>query len=131
MRSPFRDLFVALPTAVFEMLQGIGEAAVEQARSRGRTYSRAAMLEVPAVLLTRDVRQMLERHYDWQKVETAYRSETECSIVYIVRLGCGHRHRFDVDEMGIMFAGPCDIMDVIDGAAVKNLPCYCVPRRSW
>lgn len=126
----FRDLFVELPLAVFEALQGIGEAAVHEAQRKQteRQVRLSALCSPYGELLQYAVRTI---GYGLGWCETAvYRSDMTTALTVRVRLGCGHVHRFEIDELRLAFApnkSACVIDAVYEHADERS--CCCIPRE--
>lgn len=131
--APFRELFVELPRALFESLQAIGEAAVE--RAKGDTTSLLKDL-YPAPRLwfawLEPAARALGEFYGWREVIRTERDPLDHYITLVVRLGCGHRQRYRIDELSMLRADHAAsridlICDIIERT---ERPCQCVQRPS-
>lgn len=128
--DPFRDLFVELPRAVFEALQGIGEAAVTRATERmrrpiGRRWTAGDVLREQLV------GNHLRSRYGWQSFE-AKRLPDRCETRIYVWLGCHHRHVIDLPDQLLEHTGrPAfeAMLDALDREAEQARRCYCVQRE--
>lgn len=118
--APFRELFVELPRAVFETLQGIGEQAVRKASEPPRR-STFGTIEL------NDAAQMICRRYGWRNCEVV-RCAASRDFEIGVRLLCGHQLRYVIDDYAL--ASAAHTIDAIDSAVQENPRfCHCVPKE--
>lgn len=127
--APFRELFVELPRAIFEALQGMAEVAVHRAEdaqraplSRGQSATETLKVFVAAV---RD-------RYGWQRT-VVERAPYDAAWLITVKLACGHLHRISIDEHWWHSLSKYDLapafVDRLDREA-DHRSCTCVARPS-
>lgn len=129
--APFRELFVELPRALFETLQGIGEQAVRNAPSPAllRDLYPTPRRTFVDTLREPSVGHILCHRFGWGSV-SVIRAATEPAVDFRVFLACGHRHRIRVSEMALEdAASPVDVtLRALErGMLVRS--CYCVQRE--
>lgn len=127
--SIFRPLVNALPEAIFEMLQGIGEAAVAKAQEPKPHHRPSQTTRLRDGLNSTLGRYLCER-YGWAGV-ASWRSTRTDALVIAARMPCGHQHRMPFDECALEDVRPQRILDLIDKAwlrASRRL-CYCVVQQ--
>lgn len=126
--APFRELFVELPRALFETLQGIGEAAVAKA-----TTTTTAGQTLGATRMAYDdgaIARWLCQRFGWVSV-TTQRSPALRETHFCARMPCRHWHVIPVDDQVLYDSMPGAFIDAID-AYQEDYPrsCYCTPRAS-
>lgn len=131
MSGPFRELFVELPSALFEVLQAIGEEAAR--RSGGidasymfkRTYGPRTYGANP--WLTDFAARALASRYGFRRIEMS-RSAANVEVYGRAIQGCGHEARFWVDELALHL-DLSSALEAIDRAVeLAGRGCYCVER---
>lgn len=130
--TPFRDLFIELPRAVFEVLQGIGEAVVADAlRSPATNRAAAPRPQRSSSLFSdRHIRLVLQR-YDWTHAELE-RAVADDTLVLVVQRECLHwqRYKFHANEIAACHA-PREEVELLDRVVERtNRRCYCVQREA-
>lgn len=125
--TPFRDLFVELPAAVFEALQAIGEAAVVKAGAPA-----VARLPRPdrrdSLFTERWIRRVHER-YGWHWAELRRHESTE-EMQILAALDCGHLQVYIADRRAVaLVRGPVDEIELLDRIVDRTeRGCQCVRR---
>lgn len=96
--APFRDLFVELPAAVFEILQSIGNEAAR------RALPPQPVNPPPTSNLDRidNAGRALARYMGWREVIRTERVQFECWTDILVRLDCGHIQRYRLDDLVLL-----------------------------
>lgn len=128
MTSPFRELFVELPRALFDALQAIGEGAIKQAEVKRDAERRLAEPAAKPSLIDAYVKWTMGR-FGWRRAETR-RIAHETTTYILAELDCGHGQKYDVDESRMMRCrGAAEEVDLLD-RIVADTPrrCYCVER---
>lgn len=131
MSAPFRDLFIELPRAVIETLQGIGEEAVR--KEHHRQY--APQIEAPtmrAALRSPTVLRCLCERYGWESMEVSRSAECQTTRLW-PWWPCGHRQLFELPDALLMAMGRAGIeglLDDLDRQSEAGRRCYCVQRDS-
>jgi hypothetical protein len=132
--APFRELFVELPRAVFETLQGIGEEAVRRAGGMEHVLGTLYPARPPTLLdvVQSEAGQALCGRYGWRGFEVrrlADRYETRL----VVERSCGHRTACDLwDEVLLAPRTARDALvltDALDEHDRTGRRCYCVQRE--
>lgn len=140
MSAPFRELFVELPRAVFEVLRGIGEEALRGAGGVANMDSAADMFKAAyaprpqrsSLFSHRCIRLVLQRYNNWTHAEIE-RAVDEDALDLVVFPECPHwqRYRFHASEIAAC-RGPEDEIDLLDrvvGSTERR--CYCVQREEF
>jgi hypothetical protein len=133
MSSPFRELFVELPRAVFESLQAIGEGAVAKAKGSGGSLDHSSMAHMYKTLygIDADMFESVKRHickrYGWHRFEMR-RLETCAKTCIVAEFPCGHRRLIEIDDQTFL-AAPTSFVDALDRDAERGRRCYCVQRE--
>lgn len=97
MSAPFRDLFVELPQALLEVLQGIGEAAVYRCTEKRIDDAIARSVEprrVPRLLSflrNPGPRRMLAEMFGWLDLNEPLHAAMEPAVELRVIRACGHQ----------------------------------------
>lgn len=130
MSAPFRELVVELPRALFEVLQGIAEAAVRPATMA--TPRRDS--ELLAFLRGATPRRLFAERYGWLAIEEPIFAADDDAVDLVVRRGCGHRSRVRLDGRLFTELRPRAALDELDLQLFRHdeheRRCYCVPRPS-
>jgi hypothetical protein len=133
--APFRELFVELPTAVFETLRAIGEGAVEKARTGDYAYMfkthyvpRPAPARRASLFESRHTR-LIAHRYGWIDAELRKMIDRD-SLQLGVILNCGHLQRYEVNELSILrCSSAADEVALLDSVVDGTLRgCSCVQR---
>lgn len=121
--GPFRDLFIALPEALFETLQAIGDEAI---RLGLVPPTRPPFVDA---LGADSIASVLCEQFGWARVHVG-RDPCNRSIAFGVKHHCGHWHRFDIEEHALhLCARP--VLDQIAAERDRNpRSCYCTPREA-
>jgi hypothetical protein len=127
--APFRDLFVELPRALFETIKGIGEHAIRRAQAPGsmaHLYKQAYPASARVYLASdRYIRLVFER-YGWRSA-TVVRLELGRETEINVKLSCGHRASYVVDEIEQVRTERCDEIALLDRIVDETgTRCSCV-----
>lgn len=120
--SPFRDLFVELPRAVFDALHAWGEAVIVKAQQPEPRR--------PSLFAGKCINVVLAR-YNWRRAETR-RIEHECTTYVLAELDCGHGMMYPISDQTIALAdNPYDEIKILDDA-IDRTPkrCYCVQKET-
>lgn len=129
--APFRELFIELPRAVFEVLHGLGEAVVADAlRSPATNRAAAPRPQRSSSLFSdRHIRLVLQR-YDWTHAELE-RAIDDDALVLVVQRECLHwqRYKFHANEIAACHA-PREEVELLDRVVERtDRQCYCVQRE--
>ncbi len=128
MSAPFRDLFVELPRAIFEALQGIGEQAVRNARPPTPHHRPSAAFSLMEATNGKWLADWLCERFGWKRIEM-WRSARDRDLMLMVRLECGHNTEFPISESSLELAHPTNIVDLIaDCWEQAGRGCRCVVR---
>ena len=128
MSAPFRDLFVELPLALFETLQGIGEQAVRNAHPQEPYCKPSASSAFIDAVNNAFLGDRLCERFGWKSVEV-WRSAVTRDTEFGVSLHCGHRCSFPIPDRLIEATPTIQIADLIaDAWDSGGRACYCVPR---
>jgi hypothetical protein len=124
--SPFRDLFIELPHALFE---GIAEQAVRAAPPPVHVWAQPRwqlLLEHP------EFAQFLRREFGWLEIQAriqARRSPLRDEVVVLGRLECGHTHVVIIPEFVLRLTD--NLIDTILNAIDRTpRPCFDM-RADW
>lgn len=122
--APFRDLFVELPRALFETLQGIGEAAIKKAGTPPSPGPLAAAWKPPWWRTEWLWRRLAER---WGITALEIGRNATMQTVYLAfRRRCGHCGRGELDERALAIANS-NGLDALDRAFDDaERECYCM-----
>lgn len=126
MGAPFRGLFVELPAAVFEALQGIGEAAIS-ARQTAQTAAPPPR-QRETLFSERWIRRVHSRYgWHWAQLQ---RREDDRTMRILAELDCGHLQSYSVDERSVaLVRGPADEIALLDRIVdTTERRCLCVQR---
>ena len=128
MSATFRDLFVELPLALFETLQGIGEQAVRDAQPQEPYRKPSASSVFISAVNNAFLGDWLCERFGWKSVEV-WRCAVSRDTEFGVRLHCGHQCSFPISDMSIEGTPTIQIADLIaDAWNSSGRACYCVPR---
>lgn len=125
--TPFRELFVELPRAVFETLQAIGEAMVVKQREfqspRVPAYRQPWWLSV-------SIGRLLAHRWNVAEVWLS-RREDRNAIQVDARRYCGHLARGELDERRLHLAAMSECVTALDEAFDSSeRSCQCMePQR--
>lgn len=132
--TTFRELFIELPRAVFETLQGIGEAAVRAAEPVPSTSTAFVRPSAVSLLLNSfeegsSLNAHMAERLGWRKftlMRSAMREEIEVRAVR----WCGHRVKGFIDEMGLHASpfAPGAFLDALAGISECRW-CTCMRRE--
>ena len=125
MSAPFRELFVELPRALLEVLQGIGEEAVRQARPSQVVHRRPSPL---LALDENDVGKFLCKHLRCKSI-ASWRSVSHRTTAFAARAQCGHKREFEIsDTAAIEDSRPQLAIELIARGYDGSRTCFCVER---
>jgi hypothetical protein len=126
--SPFRDLFVELPRALFDALQGIGEQAVRNAQKPTPHHRPSIASTFTDATNGKWLADWLCERFGWTHVEV-WRSAADRNVMFMVGMGCGHNTEFSVSEMLLESIPQTGIADLIsDCWDHADRGCFCVQR---
>lgn len=128
----FREMFVELPRAVLEALQGIGEQAVRKAQAYKAPEQTRSRTPTLADLFTH-VAGILRERYGWRRA-VCVRLADRCSYEITALLSCGHLHRIEIEEELFLHArGGADAADALFDRldrVRRQRSCTCIPRAA-
>jgi hypothetical protein len=132
--APFRDLFVELPRAVFEVLQGIGERAASDglAQMHRDLYPARREPRLLTFLRNAEMRRLLAERYGWREIGEPALAVADDGVDLVIRRACGHRSRVRLDGRIFDELRPRAAIDELDRHLFRfherGRRCYCVPR---
>ena len=127
MSASFRDLFIELPRAVFEILQGAAEhAAMQIVPPAPRPRPRNQLYGMPGA-----IRHYGRLAYGWLEVDVQ-REANRQALTVVALLPCSHRHVITIDELAVIATVgiPNDFVEFLDRAVeCSPRPCCCMIKE--
>lgn len=125
MESGLRDLFIELPSTLFDLLKLLGEQAVTDAQERRSAQENYRLSLDP--FRSGAIASALCERYGWTKSETQ-RSAMRRSTILLGKLSCGHWSNYELTDNVIEDSAPRTLLRVVDDLVARGRSCLCMQR---
>jgi hypothetical protein len=128
MSGPFRELFSELPTALFDLLKGIGEEAVRKAQPPPLHHRPSITSQLSGPINDAWLGDYLCERLGCKRIST-FRAADRRELEFAVCMLCGHKRQFAISECALEDPIATMYSDMIESACRGSKRCYCVERQ--